>query len=243
MQEPKLSIVIPAYNEERFIGALLEKIQAVDLSRLGITKEIIVVDDCSTDKTTEMAAGFAGVILKRLDHNSGKGAAVKAGLAKATGTYIIIQDADLEYDPNDYIPMLEALMENDVDAVYGSRYMKYPGKGVLANLLTGKHSGQSWTAYAGGQSLSFIGLWFTGRYLTDTVTALKLFKRDVIQPLDLTSNRGIRAMQRTAPSGAGIGCPPGGASKPGAPESVRLHHRRNRLPSTQPHRGRRDSAL
>ena len=63
MQEPKLSIVIPAYNEERFIGALLEKIQAVDLSRLGVTKEIIVIDDCSTDKTSEVAAGFAGVIL------------------------------------------------------------------------------------------------------------------------------------------------------------------------------------
>jgi glycosyltransferase involved in cell wall biosynthesis len=188
MQEPKLSIVIPAYNEERFIGALLEKIQAVDLSPLGITKEIIVVDDCSTDKTSQIAAGHVGVILKRLDHNSGKGAAVKAGLAKATGAYIIIQDADLEYDPNDYKPMLEALLENGVDAVYGSRYMKYPGKGILANLLTGKHPGQSWTAYGGGQSLSFIGLWFTGRYLTDTVTALKLFKRDVITPLDLQTN-------------------------------------------------------
>ena len=185
MDEKKLSIVIPAYNEERFIGNLLEKILAVDLALFRITKEIIVVDDCSTDRTAEIAGSVNGVILKGFDKNSGKGAAVKLGITLASGDYIIIQDADLEYDPNDYVPMVRALLSNAVDAVYGSRYMKYPQRGKLINLLTGKYSNQSWRAYLGGQSLSVVSLVCTRHYLTDTVTALKLFKQEVVKPLDL----------------------------------------------------------
>ena len=114
---PTLSIVIPAYNEERFIGALLEKIRAVDLVPLGIEKQIIVVDDCSKDRTAEIAASVPAVTLKRLAINGGKGRAVRAGIALATGEYLIIQDADLEYDPNDYVPMLQALLSGRADVV------------------------------------------------------------------------------------------------------------------------------
>lgn len=180
-----LSVVIPAYNEERFIGTLLEQVSAVDLTPFGLAMEIIVVDDHSTDRTPEIVARVEGVILWRLPRNSGKGSAVRAGLAVATGDHVMIQDADLEYDPNDYVPMLRALFEQKADAVYGSRYMKRPGRGWLANLLAGKHPGQSWPAYLGGRSLSSVALLWTGRYLTDTVTALKLFRREVLAPLDL----------------------------------------------------------
>src|SRR4026209_2494704 len=120
---PTLSIVIPAYNEERFIGTLLEQIKAVDLGQLGIDKQIIVIDDCSKDRTAEIAGAVAGVLLKRMPVNGGKGKAVRAGIAVATGEYLIIQDADLEYDPNDYMPMLRALLSGNGDVVYGSRYL------------------------------------------------------------------------------------------------------------------------
>jgi dolichol-phosphate mannosyltransferase len=161
-----LSIVIPAYNEERYIGALLEQVAAVDLSSLGLAKEIIVVDDCSRDRTAEIVAAIPSVTLHRMPSNGGKGRAVRAGIAAATGDYLIIQDADLEYDPRDYVPMLEALLAGRGDVVYGSRYL---GRGRYPN--------QSLAAYLGGRSLSVVGYLFTGRYLTDTVTALKLFHR------------------------------------------------------------------
>jgi glycosyltransferase involved in cell wall biosynthesis len=180
-----LSVVIPAYNEEAFIGTLLERIAAVDLSPLGISKEIIVVDDCSKDRTAAIAEAFPGVTLRRQPKNAGKGAAVRAGIDAATGEYVLIQDADLEYDPRDYVPMLQALQAGRGDIVYGSRYLKYPDKGALANLLGGRHPGQSWPAYLGGQSLSLVALVCTGRYLTDTVTAFKLFRRDLLQSLRL----------------------------------------------------------
>jgi dolichol-phosphate mannosyltransferase len=183
-----LSIVIPAFNEERFIGTLLERILALDLSTLGLKKEIIVVNDCSRDRTPEVVAGFAQVRLHNQPRNAGKGAAVRAGIGLATGEYLIIQDADLEYDPADYIPMFQKLKEPGVDAVYGSRYMKHPRRGKLVNLLTGKHPNQGLLAYAGGQSLSFVALLFTGSYISDTVTALKLFRTPLIQSLPLETS-------------------------------------------------------
>ncbi len=182
---PTLSVVIPAYNEERFIAALLERVAAVDLSQRGLATEIIVVDDCSKDRTADIAAAVPGVTLVRLTKNGGKGGAVRAGIARATGDFVIIQDADLEYDPNDYVPMLDALLDRGVDVVYGSRYMRRPGAGVFS---TGRHPGQSWAAYLGGRSLS-VACWLcTGRYLTDTVTALKLFSHEAIRSVSLETS-------------------------------------------------------
>jgi dolichol-phosphate mannosyltransferase len=172
-----LSIVIPAFNEERFIGTLLEQIEAVDLEALGVRKEIIVVDDCSRDRTAEIVSGFASARLHRMPVNGGKGRAVRAGLDLATGDYVIIQDADLEYDPRDYAPMMRAILDKRADIVYGSRYI---GRG--------RHAGQSWSAYLGGRSLSVVCRLCTGTYLTDTVTALKLFPRSVLAPLDLRTS-------------------------------------------------------
>jgi glycosyltransferase involved in cell wall biosynthesis len=172
-----LSIVIPAYNEERFIGTLLEQIRAVDLAPLGIAKEIIVVDDCSRDRTSEIVAGFPEVRLHRQAVNAGKGKAVRQGIAMATGELLIIQDADLEYDPADYVPMLQAMLDGRGDVVYGSRY-----------LGRGRHPNQSMAAYLGGRSLSLAGWLATGRFLTDTVTAYKLFRRADLASLDLRTS-------------------------------------------------------
>jgi dolichol-phosphate mannosyltransferase len=169
-----LSIVIPAYNEERFIGTLLERIRAVDLAPLGLQKEIIVVDDCSGDRTSEIVSGFSEVRLHRQEVNGGKGKAVRQGIAMATGELLIIQDADLEYDPSDYVPMLRALVDGKGDVVYGSRY-----------LGRGRHPQQSLAAYLGGRSLSVACVLATGRFLTDTVTAYKLFRRSDLASLDL----------------------------------------------------------
>jgi dolichol-phosphate mannosyltransferase len=182
-----LSIVIPAYNEERFICTLIERIKAVDLASVGFTPELIVVDDCSKDRTAEIVGGISGVQLVRQPKNGGKGSAVRAGLARATGDYLMIQDADLEYAPADYLPMLRAVAQGGAEIVYGSRYLRHPGKGALVNLWSGRHPQQSLAAYVGGQSLSFIGLVFTGHYLTDTVTALKLFPRTVLTSLNLVT--------------------------------------------------------
>ncbi len=172
-----LSIVIPAYNEERFIGTLLAQIAAVDLSPLGVRKEVIVVDDHSADRTSEIAAGFDGVNLRRLEKNSGKGRAVREGIGLATGEFLIIQDADLEYDPRDYVPMLEVLLAGRADIVYGSRYMR-----------GGRHPNQTVTAYLGGRSLTLVARLFTGAWITDTVTALKLFPRAVVTGLALETS-------------------------------------------------------
>ena len=175
--ERTLSIVIPAFNEERFIGTLLERIRAVDLAPLGARKEIIVVDDRSADRTAAIVAGFPEVRLHSLPVNSGKGRAVRQGLEMATGDYVIIQDADLEYEPADYVPLLQALLDKRGDAVYGSRY-----------LVHGRHPGQSLAAYLGGRSLSLAAWLATGCYLTDTVTAYKLFHQRDLAGLTLESS-------------------------------------------------------
>lgn len=185
MTSKTISIVIPAYNEERFIGDLLEKIKQVDTESLGINKQIIVVNDCSVDQTSQIVKKFKEVTLLEHEQNAGKGRAVRTGLDAATGDYIIIQDADLEYDPEDYLPMLQPLLDDQADVVYGSRYMKYPEAGLLKNLLTGKHPDQSWPAYLGGQSLSFIARLFIPMFITDTVTAYKLFKASILKNMTL----------------------------------------------------------
>jgi len=177
MKPRTLSIVIPAYNEERFIGRLLRQIDDVQLSALGVDKQVIVVDDCSEDRTAEIVAGIPHVILVRLEWNAGKGRAVRAGMEQATGDFLIIQDADLEYDPRDYVLMMQALLDGRGDIVYGSRYM---GRGRYAN--------QSTAAYIGGRSLSLVAWACTGTYLTDTVTALKLFPRQLLMSLTLTTS-------------------------------------------------------
>jgi len=169
-----LSVVIPAYNEERFIGTLLERIKAVDLSPLGYAMDIVVVDDKSKDRTAEIVEAVPGVRVLRMEKNGGKGRAVRAGIAAATGDLLIIQDADLEYDPQDYIPMLRALLDGRADIIYGSRY-----------LGRGRHENQSLAAYLGGRSLSLVAWLFTGTYLTDTVTAFKLFRREELAALPL----------------------------------------------------------
>lgn len=173
----RLSIVIPAYNEERFIGTLLERIRAVDLTQLGLEKELIVVDDCSKDGTVEVVGRFPDVVLCRHKRNGGKGRAVRTGIERATGDYLMIQDADLEYEPQDYVPMVTALLAKRADVVYGSRYTN--------GLFGSKYPLQSWPAYLGGRSLSIAALMCTGRYLTDTVTALKLLPRTLLNELDL----------------------------------------------------------
>lgn len=173
----RLSIVIPAYNEERFIGTLLTRILAVDLTPYGLEKELIVVDDCSKDGTVDAVRPFSDVILCRHEQNGGKGRAVRTGIERATGDYLMIQDADLEYEPQDYVPMVKALLAKQADVVYGSRYTK--------GLVGSKYPEQSWPAYLGGRSLSIAALVCTGRYLSDTVTALKLFPRHLLNELDL----------------------------------------------------------
>ena len=153
-----LSVAIPAYNEERYIATLIERIRSVDLGGLGVAAELIVVDDCSTDRTADIVAAIPGVRLIRQSRNGGKGSAVRAGIEAAVGDYLMIQDADLEYDPADYLPMLRAVIDGRAEIVYGSRYLKRPDRGPFANLWSARHPQQSITAYIGGQSLSLIGL-------------------------------------------------------------------------------------
>ena len=171
-----VSVVIPAYNEERFIGQLLDEIRRVDLSPVDCTLELIVVDDGSRDRTAEIVAAIPGVTLIRTP-NGGKGSAVRTGINAATGDYVLIQDADLEYDPNDYVPMFTAARQG-ATVVYGSRYLAHRGPYPQQGLM----------AFLGGTSLSLVCLVMTGRYLTDTVTALKLFPRTLLTELALESN-------------------------------------------------------
>ena len=173
----RVSVVIPAYNEDRFIGQLLAQIQSVDLSALNVTLELIVVDDGSKDRTAEVVAAIPGVTLLRKP-NGGKGSAVRAGIGAATGDYVLIQDADLEYDPRDYVPMFTAAFREGATVVYGSRYVAHRGP----------YPQQGLTAYLGGTSLSLVCWAFTGRYLTDTVTALKLFPRALLNELALVTS-------------------------------------------------------
>lgn len=186
----KVTIVIPAYNEEKFVGLLLDKINEVDLNPLGIKKEIIVIDDCSTDRTAEVVTSklseIENLIFIKQPKNQGKGSAVKMGISKASGDWVLVQDADLEYDPQDYIPMLKVAIDTNFSAVavYGSRTMgqvKYaPG-----TFFSSKGKEQKFANWLAGRLLSVYTLVIYGLWITDTLTAYKLYPTKLLQNYEI----------------------------------------------------------
>jgi dolichol-phosphate mannosyltransferase len=180
-----LSIVIPAYNEAAYIGNLLEQIAQVDTRALGFEKEVLVVNDGSTDATESIARGFesSGVKCFTQVPNQGKGRAVRRGIGEAAGDYILVQDADLEYDPADYLPILRAL-ETGADCVYGSRVLGQFRKGGW----TGRHPSQGLGPWMAGVILSVWTFLLYGRWISDTLTAYKLYPAKILKAMKLETS-------------------------------------------------------
>jgi glycosyltransferase involved in cell wall biosynthesis len=176
----KLSIVVPCYNEERTLELCVSRIQ--ELAGQDLELEIIIVDDCSTDDSLTIANGLSvrhpGVIVVHHEKNQGKGAALRSGFAKATGDYVGIQDADLEYNPLEYRKLLTLLIEGRADVVYGSRYLKRENRRVL----------YFWHSLM-NRMLTFFSNMFTNLDITDMETCYKLFRREIIQNISLVENR------------------------------------------------------
>lgn len=179
----KLSIVIPAYNEERTIHFILDKVRDVQLLN-GISKELIIVNDCSSDDTEGAVARYREanpkMDIQYFAHevNKGKGAALHTGIARATGEYLIIQDADLEYDPEEFNDLLRPVLSGFADVVYGSRFQGSKPHRILFFWHT-----------IGNKFLTTLSNMCTNLNLTDMETCYKLFRTDMVQSLALRENR------------------------------------------------------
>jgi glycosyltransferase involved in cell wall biosynthesis len=183
MKINKLSVIIPAYNEGNTIHLILNKIKSVQLTG-NIEKEIIIVNDFSKDHTEQAIADYKSanpdMNIQYFKHevNKGKGAALHTGIAKATGEYLIIQDADLEYDPNEYNDLLKPIIDGFADVVYGSRFM---GSNPHRILFFWHTIGNRW--------LTFFSNMFSNLNLTDMETCYKLFNTQIIQAIPLREQR------------------------------------------------------
>ncbi len=172
-----LSILIPVYNEEKSIKKLIDLVKKADIG--NVKKEIIVVDDGSSDSTFKVLKGVKGIKLVGHKKNSGKGAAIRTAIKHATGDIIIIQDADLEYDPNDYKKLIKPIIDGKAKVVYGSRRLKKENK---------KHSGFSF--YLGGTGLTLItNILYPSAHITDEPTCYKVFKADILKNMKLRCKR------------------------------------------------------